>query len=530
MVEERKESLRRVFPVSWSYLADPVREEFAQWCPGPESFLARLSGETDGVIPPFLADLAGIEFAINQASEDSLSFSPISDSLTHNPTLQLLQVEWQKLPALLGAGSLPPEPPLPGAGFVLVWRHPESGEVFAETASDEELLILKMAAEGITPGSLARQADIPEEAIEEAIGRALAKGICSAPGYLLRRDPAVFQANDFADRRYLTTRFFTLQWHITQTCDLHCRHCYDRSRRKSMDYRDALRILDDLSDFSRKRQIQGQVSFTGGNPLLHPRFFELYREAVDRGLMVAILGNPAPREALEKLAAIGKPAFYQVSLEGLEEHTDYIRGKGHFGRTVVFLELLRELEIFSMVMLTLTRDNLGQVLELGEFLRDRVDSFTFNRLSAVGEGAALALPPVGKFQAFLADYLRAASDNPAMRLKDNLFNVIRCERGGSSFGGCAGFGCGAAFNFVSILPDGEVHACRKFPSPIGNILRDGLAALYDSPLAARYRNGAAECRGCKIRPVCGGCLAVAHSHGLNIFEQRDPFCFRDPRG
>jgi hypothetical protein len=25
--------------------------------------------------------------------------------------------------------------------------------------------------------------------------------------------------------------------------------------------------------------------------------------------------------------------------------------------------------------------------------------------------------------------------------------------------------------------------------------------------------------------VCGGCLAVAYSHGQNIFEDKDPYCF-----
>jgi hypothetical protein len=33
------------------------------------------------------------------------------------------------------------------------------------------------------------------------------------------------------------------------------------------------------------------------------------------------------------------------------------------------------------------------------------------------------------------------------------------------------------------------------------------------------------CSRCPIRPVCGGCLAVSHSFGLNVFEERDPFCF-----
>jgi radical SAM protein with 4Fe4S-binding SPASM domain len=112
-----------------------------------------------------------------------------------------------------------------------------------------------------------------------------------------------------------------------------------------------------------------------------------------------------------------------------------------------------------------------------------------------------------------------------MGIKDNLINIIRREQGVEPFGGCTGYGCGAAFNFVTLLADGEVHACRKFPSPIGNINQQSLAEIYDSGQATRYRSGTAACRSCAIRPVCGGCLASTHSHRLNIFEDKDPFCF-----
>ncbi len=57
--------------------------------------------------------------------------------------------------------------------------------------------------------------------------------------------------------------------------------------------------------------------------------------------------------------------FSRLSLEGLPEYNDFIRGKGHFERTMRFLEILRELGVYSMVMLTLTKDNINQVLPLG---------------------------------------------------------------------------------------------------------------------------------------------------------------------
>jgi len=178
-----------------------------------------------------------------------------------------------------------------------------------------------------------------------------------------------------------------------------------------------------------------------------------------------------------------------------------------------------------MVMLTLTNDNINQVLPLAQLLRDRADVFHFNRLSLVGEGANLKLPDVRTYRTFLESYLDAARENPVMGIKDNLINIVRRGRGIDPFGGCTGYGCGAAFNFMTLLADGEVHACRKFPSLIGNIHRQCIAEIYDSEQALRYRSGSAGCRSCTIRPVCGGCLASAYSHGLDVFAIKDPFCF-----
>jgi selenobiotic family peptide radical SAM maturase len=327
------------------------------------------------------------------------------------------------------------------------------------------------------------------------------------------------------DESFFTSSTFTLQWHLTQACDLHCRHCYDRSERSAVALPAALKVLDDLQSFCRGRKVSGSVSLSGGNPLLHPDFTEIYRAAAERGFGLCILGNPAPRGRIEELIDICRPGFFQVSLEGLPEHNDWVRGAGHFERTTRFLRVLRELGVPSMVMLTLTEQNIDQVLPLAALLRGLVDDFHFNRLAMVGEGANLRLPTRERYARFLSEYLEAAARDPALGIKDNLINILRRERGEPPFGGCTGYGCGAAFNFIALLPDGEAHACRKFPSPIGNAVRDGIAAVYESAAARAYRAGCAACRDCAIRPVCGGCLAVAHGFGLDSLSERDPLCF-----
>jgi len=106
-----------------------------------------------------------------------------------------------------------------------------------------------------------------------------------------------------------------------------------------------------------------------------------------------------------------------------------------------------------------------------------------------------------------------------------LINIVRYRKGLQLFGGCSGYGCGAAFNFITVLPDGEAHACRKFPSPIGDVVHSSIAEVYNSEAARSYRTGCDVCRSCAIRHVCGGCLASAYSFGLNPLKERDPYCF-----
>jgi len=326
-------------------------------------------------------------------------------------------------------------------------------------------------------------------------------------------------------REFTESDFFTLQWHITQKCDLHCRHCYDRSGRDTLDMKAAVGVLDQLHDFCRARFVKGQVSFTGGNPLLYSSFMELYREAADRGFFTAILGNPSRRELIERIVSIRKPVYFQVSLEGLRDYNDYIRGDGHFDRTIDFLHILRDLGVESVVMMTLGRGNMDQAIPLAELLDGKAGAFTFNRLSRVGEGAGLSSPDREEYRAFLGRYMDAAAKIDVMGFKDNLFNILRRERGLEPGGGCAGFGCGAAFNFAALLSDGEVHACRKYPSLIGDMRRQTLMEIYESPEAERYRAGPLACGECPVSPVCRGCPAVAYGEGLDPFLERDPYCF-----
>lgn len=489
-----------------------------------ESFPDTLDSLTASMdLPGYIVDLARLEWLLHNKSGADAPNQQVQ-TVTVNPTLSMVPVRWKNLATFIRSHATGPAP-LNEPAHVMIWRHPKSGDLHYREAFDIDLLALKLIVEQIDPQEAAKLGRVTPGDIQHAIDQAIAQGFLLSPGSRIHRVALPEGKMDPSLGSFLSTDIFTLQWHVTQACDLHCKHCYDRSDREPMALDTAMAILDDFYDFCRRMQVRGQVTFTGGNPLLYPHIKDVYRTASDYGFGIAILGNPTPLERIRQLLEIAKPLYFQISLEGLAEHNDYIRGKGHFMRSMAFLDGLRSLDIYTMVMLTLTRDNLAQVLPLAALLKDRADTFTFNRLSTVGEGAKLMMPDKAAFESFLREYDAAAAKNPKMGLKDNLNNIIRREKGDAPFGGCTGYGCGAAFNFVALLPDGEVHACRKFPSLIGNILEGGLFDIYHSELAERYRAGSQACRNCSLNLVCRGCLAIAHSLGMDVFTDKDPFCF-----
>jgi len=484
-------------------------------------FLEHLGGPG---IPRFISGLAQLESARNKTVSTETT-PPPEESFSLNPSLHVTPVAWKNLVPLFDrAKKRDLDRVVPGREIIITWRRPGDGTLVTRVAEQGDLLAIKLVAEEIDPSDAAREAGVTVGIIDAVLRDAVWKGLIVAPPSKLRREGAIAESAPRAD--FASAEVFTLQWHLTQECDLHCRHCYDRSSRREFPLERVMTLLDELHDFCHSRFVRGQVSLSGGNPLLYPQFMDLYRAAAERDLMIAILGNASDRATLEKIVSIRMPVYYQVSLEGLEQHNDEIRGAGNYRRTLDFLQTLTAMGVPNMVMLTLTRHNMGQVIPLAEELEGITGGLTFNRLALFGEGASLELPTPDEYRVFLEGYAAALDSHPVLTLKDSLLNTIFERDDSGLFGGCAGYGCGAAFNFVSILSDGEVHACRKFPSPIGNILSENLETVYSSSAAQRYRSGSSACSGCSLNAVCRGCPAVTASLGLDPFEDKDPFCFK----
>jgi MoaA/NifB/PqqE/SkfB family radical SAM enzyme len=127
-----------------------------------------------------------------------------------------------------------------------------------------------------------------------------------------------------------------LVWHVTDSCNLRCRHCYSLSggdgSPKEMRPGEAFQFLDMLAILK-----PPALLMSGGEPLRHPDFFEYLSRARSNGLRVSLSTNGTliDRSAAEKIAGAGV-IYAGISLDGTGAANDAFRG-----RSGAFEEALR---------------------------------------------------------------------------------------------------------------------------------------------------------------------------------------------
>jgi len=125
-------------------------------------------------------------------------------------------------------------------------------------------------------------------------------------------------------------------WQITNECNLACLHCIEESGpgkafKDELDRAGAFRVIDELM----ANEVP-YLSFSGGEPMLHPHFFEMVERVTSRGsqLKIETNGHYLTPENCARLAELEVKAV-QVSLDGASSATfGKMRVRGEFDRTV----------------------------------------------------------------------------------------------------------------------------------------------------------------------------------------------------
>ncbi len=341
--------------------------------------------------------------------------------------------------------------------------------------------------------------------------------------------------NDFIDESYIENEFY-FQWHITEKCNLRCKHCYhdQYSSNNELEAGELISIADKIDSTLRKWDKIGTLSITGGEPfVVKNKLFPLLKHvnALETINHFDLLTNGFLLDdaGLSELRTFSKLRRVQLSLEaGNPSLNDQIRGNGSFERTLSAIRLLKENGFQVAVMMTISRINKEEVEPLIEVLKqERVDTFSAERFIPEGAGADLKdefLTPDEVKGVFQKIYSLAMKENKVRIL---LYRPLLALLNGND--PTVGALCSAGNNALTIMHDGTIYPCRRLPIPIGNALSDSFYKVwYTSQVLWDIRNIGnikGKCADCDLIPVCRGCRAMAYALTGDYLAE-DPQCWK----
>lgn len=335
--------------------------------------------------------------------------------------------------------------------------------------------------------------------------------------------------------------YFAFQWHITDSCDQRCQHCYifaeGHPRLVEMSLERAALVIEQAKEMCRRMGRRPYFYITGGDPILHRRFWDIAAMLKAEEIPFTILGNPfhVTDEVCRRLREMGCEK-YQLSIDGLRETHDAIRKPGSFDTTLEKIDVLRRNGIRVAVMTTVSGTNIDEIPAIIDLVVERkVDVFAFGRYCPTSEEKSTHITPE-EYREFLDRIWHKFEEHKdadtVFNLKDHLWTLYLYEKGlftipEDSDADAIYDGCHCGDCHFTILPTGAVMACRRFDSVVGNMLRTPLHELWECEKMEAYRHYERfeKCSGCELLRFCRGCPAVAYGYHRNFYAP-DPQCWK----
>jgi radical SAM protein with 4Fe4S-binding SPASM domain len=327
---------------------------------------------------------------------------------------------------------------------------------------------------------------------------------------------------------------FYFQWHITNECNLRCKHCYHESYAKDdTEISKLIEVANKLCSALDKWKKKGSLSITGGEPLIRCEvLYKLLDHLETRNITSIDLltnGTLLNDSIINRLKEYKKLRRFQLSLEGLQETNDKIRGVNSYQNTLDVIDNLKKHGLVVSIMMTVGRHNKEEVIPLAEELaKHNVDVFSIDRFIPEGQSDSLIgwiLSPEEMKKTYTEAYeYFNASLKPRFLLYRTLFCL--CNPNDSHIGAV----CSVGNNALTIMPNGDVLPCRRLPLKLGNLFETSLYDIwYTSSLLWEIRdprNLKGKCNKCDYIPICRGCRAVAYFVNGDYLAE-DPQCWKE---
>lgn len=322
---------------------------------------------------------------------------------------------------------------------------------------------------------------------------------------------------------------FILQWHITEACNLKCKHCYQEQHvPMQLSYSALEHILFEYKTLLKKLGKKGHINITGGEPLCNPHFFKLLEEfKKDKDLYsFSILTNGTLiNQKIAKKIKEYDPLYVQVSLEGGKKVNDFIRGKNSYKRIIHGMKCLVDENIFTSISFTATHLNYKEFPKVVKLAKkyhvQNVWSDRYIPLSKKEEELVLSGKETIEYFKILAKERR--------KLNASCFSTHVSMNRALQFLVTNDFAyhCTAGDTLLTVMENGDLVPCRRMPIVIGNVLQESMYDLYKkSALCKDLRKSKIpeECKGCEASELCRGGLKCLTYALTGSYKKKDLAC------
>lgn len=280
-------------------------------------------------------------------------------------------------------------------------------------------------------------------------------------------------------------RYLELQ--ITDRCNLRCQHCYiGDSRHQGLPFERIEQVLKEFED------IQGlRLLLSGGEPLTHPQFWKINEVLKGYAFRSVLLSNGTL--ITKKVAQQLQVHEVQISLDGMREGHESLRGKGTFKKALKAINHLQEANIRVSIATMVHQRNLKEFDELASLIQSKnIEEWNVDVPCIAGrmkENRDLWVEPseAGRF--------------------------LQYGYGGGLHSSEKNATCGA--HLCAILSNGDVCKCGLFSQdPVGSV-EEGLRICWDR--IPRIPLKGLTCKCTELEECRGGCRFRAKYFG-NLYK------------
>jgi len=322
----------------------------------------------------------------------------------------------------------------------------------------------------------------------------------------------MFDLSDYGNRGYNlihnrlrpeSKRLSSLMLYATDMCDSGCKHCLIWAKRPItvLPFEVIVQIME-----SKCVHPSTMVGLEGGEFLLHPEADRILEWFSQNHRNFDLFSNCLKPDRLIEVVKRYRPHRLYISLDGDKDTYLHMRGKDGYERV---LQVIRELKgvVPVFVMFTLSPYNDFEDLNIpffdtiedapasafGQYKNDEV--LTYSKAKALQEKKAEAVVESVGTGGALADYTRLIP--PEIRDHSENYDYVRLYKNWVE--GKLRLGCHSIMDSVIILPDGEVPLCQHLPTRLGNIHRQSLDEVFNSPESSKLQgHHSANCNQCWV--------------------------------